>query len=307
VLGVFIILLISNAAIYGLDTQALPSNISIGTPSDIPHSEFSLIEFSEHLINIIVLVDLMILFIATIFSYFFARRTLQPIETIYRQQEQFVGDVAHELRTPLAVLKAGSEAILLKEHHSTEYISFIKELEEETDRLTRLSNELLFILKQSVNQTPQFSTVDLNQLVAEQVKFFQPYAEERNITLMSNTHINGLISGVPNNLVQLIQNLLKNAIDYNQAQGTVTISLTETDQTINLLVQDTGVGIAPEDQAKIFNRFYKTDSSRSQSGTGLGLSIVDSIVKAHQGKISISSTLGAGTTITVSFPRYTSS
>ncbi len=313
VFGVFVILLISSAAIFLLFDPTFGSlsveDNSVGLESGFLFEEFSFHEFGEHLIDVLLIVNISILVVATAFAYLLARRTLRPIEIIYRQQERFVGDVAHELRTPLAVLKAGSESILLRDHSSREYITFIKELEEETDRLTRLSNELLFLLKHKTIRVESFVMVDLTALLKKQVSNFQPYALQNHVTLVLEVGPTPKVLGLPDSLIRVCQNLIKNAIDYNKHDGLVSVTLTEEGDNVFLVVKDTGIGIAMAEQENIFNRFYKVDTSRTQSqaGTGLGLAIVQDIVKAHGGSIKIQSIFGEGTSIIVRLPKVISS
>lgn len=305
VVGVFIILVISSVAIFIFAIAALPplSTESLnGVEIEEPHTEFSAYEFRENLVNIIVTVDLVTLLIAALFAYFFARRTLLPIEELYRRQEQFVGDVAHELRTPLAVLKAGSQTVLRQTRSIPEYIEFISELEEETDRLTRLSNDLLFLLKNESAAIHPYTNFDLTAMAQKQVNNFQAYAKGKSIVLNFINSPQASIVGEYDGIVRVIQNLIKNAIDYNIQNGTVTVSVKVLGSRTELHVVDTGVGIKKESQPYIFDRFYKADSARTSNGTGLGLAIVRDIVLQHKGQISIDSTLSQGTRVIVSLP-----
>lgn len=306
VLGIFCILLASSVAIYILSTTAFPITPHLidrdKTEEGILHEEFNLYEFREHLVNVLLVVDITILVISGIISHLFARRTLRPIENLYLQQEQFIGDIAHELRTPLSILKAGTQSILNKNRTIPEYIIFLNELEEETDRLTRLSNDLLTLLQHQNAPGETFTMINLSELAQKQVQNFQAYAIEKSITLVLEKSSVINVLGLSDSLVRLLQNLIKNAIDYTPAGGAVTISLKHEDDFVTLQVSDTGIGIATEKQARIFDRFYKADSARSSTGTGLGLAIVQEIVKVHNGKIALKSTLDRGTIISVSLP-----
>lgn len=309
VFGIFIILLVSSSAIYFLSATSLPTNDNLSqTNTPIPpHKEISLYEFKEHLLNILLVVDLSILLIATVFAYLLARRTLRPIETIYRQQERFVGDVAHELRTPLAVLKAGSESILLKERSVQEYIDFLKESEEETDCLTRLSNELLFLLKHQTSSSETFTKVDLSKIVKNQVQTFKAYAHQHSVSIDFTGEDSLFVQGREDSLIRLTKNLIKNAIDYNRQGGSVTVKIYRQQSQVLLTVSDSGIGINETEINKVFDRFYKTDTSRSLGGSGLGLSIVKDIVSAHRGQIKIDSVVDKGTNVLVTLPSGTSS
>lgn len=312
-LGVGVILLVSSGAIFFLVSSAFPTpeiqNETQDREVEIPHEEFSLLEFREHLIDTLVLVDISVLVIVTILAYFFARKTLRPIETLYRAQERFVADVAHELRTPLAVVKAGSETLLRKERTGEEYRIFIKETEEETNRLIRLSNELLVLLSQNHVQKKVFERMTLLECVRNQVAHFASYAEQAQVMLTCSGDVSAVMEGVSDSIVRMCQNLIKNAIDYTIPKGSVHVSVVAEKDKVILLVKDTGVGITPENQDKIFDRFYKVDSARTKgvySGAGLGLAIVEDIVRSHQGQVSIESSVGVGTTVKVVFPKASS-
>lgn len=303
--GVFLVLVCSSVAIYVFSTTIIPLPPEVvvdGVEYEVPHKEFSLYEFREHLVNVLVLVDAVVLVFAAGVSYMFALHTLRPIELLYRKQEQFVGDVAHELRTPLAVLKAGAESILNKPRSADQYIQFLRELNEETDRLTRLSNDLLLLLK---NQQPYpiQSIVNLSDVIRDQIGRLTVYATDKSVTIHNEILPSVVVRGNADTLVRVAQNLIKNAIDYNIQNGIVTISLTDTSDGVVLRVQDTGVGIPPEHRGRIFDRFYKVDRARTSVGTGLGLAIVKEIVEAHQGTISVESVVGKGSIFTVRLPR----
>lgn len=305
VAGIGIILLVSSAAIYTFSTAALDGTAreveSSESETEDSFAEEAAHEFGEHLVDILVMVDTSILVIASIISYGLARQTLWPIETLYKKQEQFIGDVAHELRTPLAVLKAGSQAVLRRERPVAEYVAFLHELEEEVDRLTRLSNELLFLIKSQAGHLESLVPVPLSRIVAQQVLNFQAYAAEHPVTMTVENTDDIWIQGVSDYVVRILQNLIKNALDYNHPNGNVAISVSVQSHLVTLVVKDTGIGISEKDQKRIFERFYKADSARTQSGAGLGLALVQELVQKQQGSISLSSVPGQGTTVTVQF------
>ncbi len=303
VLGVAVILGISSLAIYWLVIDSIPP--LTGLSAEVPHAELSLYEFREHLVGVMLLVNGFILGISSVIAYWFARRTLRPIEENFIKQQRFVSDVAHELRTPLAVLKAGSQVLRLKERSSKEYNFFAQDLEAEIDRLTRLTNDLLRTLApKKVDAIKLFETVDLSGLVTNQVTAFAAYATEHAVVLHTKLAPQVLVSGNQDSLIRLLQNLLKNAIDYNQPTGSVTVELKTDDKSVHCIVSDTGIGIPEADQPKIFDRFYKSDTARGAvGGSGLGLAIVKDIVSENQGTISVVSTVGTGTAFYITFPR----
>ena len=308
VAGVLVLLIISSVTIYLIFTSGIVLNGNLINGAEIDHREFSLSELKENLINIIILVNFIILSLFAISAYFFAKQTLKPIKTMYQKQERFISDVAHELRTPLTVLESGAENILRKQRTNVEYIDFIKESKEETERLTRLSNELLFLLSPHKNTPTEFRVINLTTVIKNQLKQHRAYAQEKKITLIEKLPEQIFLAVIPDSFIRLLSNLLKNAIDYNRPNGTVTISLAKFPNEIILTVVDTGIGMSTEDTKRVFERFYKTDISRlqnSHTGTGLGLPIVKEIVNAHNGTIALTSKINVGTTINIHLPNPT--
>lgn len=262
-------------------------------------------EVREHLPSILLVVDLGVLMAASIGAYFFATYTLRPVEEAYVRRERFVSDVAHELRTPLAVLRSGAESILHRPRDPTEYAAFISESLEEVDRMTRLSNDLLDLVVHTRAPARAVTRVDLADIVRRQIQQFTPYAAQASVTIRAHTDVAVHVASFEDDLVRLVQNLIKNAIDYNRPDGTVDVTVSMHNDMAELTVADTGIGIDAANLAHIEEPFYKVDTSRQQttsSGTGLGLSIVRGIVSAHSGTLAIASTPGEGTVVRVTLP-----
>lgn len=273
---------------------------------EVEHDEFSLFEIREHLSSVIFLVDVFVLLVVSILSYFFARSTLRPIQLVHEQQRQFMSDVAHELRTPLSVMRSGAETMLRKQQDSKAYQEFVSDVGEESRRLTRLTDQLLQLLRAGVTTKNSIVPQDISTLVRKQGQYFQAYAKEHQVEL--KTEISEGVSATidADGMVEVVQNLIKNAIDYNHPGGIVTLTLKETADTVVFACQDTGKGIPAEKQEEIFGRFTKLDTARVQgesTGAGLGLAIVKAIVERHRGELSVVSAVGAGTTISVILPK----
>ncbi len=306
-LGTAALLLVSSLAVLMLfkpPEDNLCQVVSAADLENIEHSEWSLVELREHLEIVTFGVDLLILLLVSVFLYFFARRTLEPIRLNQEKQVKFMSDVAHELRTPLSVMRSGAETLLRREHTNDEYRDFVSDVAEESVRLARLSNQLLQLLRLGSAKDIEKSAVNLSDLVKNEVERFAAYAKERNINLVSKVVTGVTITAEEDSLVQLLQNLLKNAIDYTD-DGEVAVSLVAEDDTVRLFVNDNGVGIPQDKQEEIFSRFSKLDKARKatgDTGAGLGLSIVKEIVDRHQGKIIIDSEVGVGTTMTIVLP-----
>ena len=297
-LGIFVVLAISSVLVVTIYAVS-----DSGRQPEPSHSDLSVYELREHLAEVVIMVDLVALVVVMIFSYFDARRTLRPIEVLYKTQERFLADVAHELRTPLTVMKAGTESLLKQPRAPEEYVSYLTDAHEEINRMTSLVNDLLSLLRYKKVDTLTLLPVNLASVVEAQAKNFASYAAEHMVSIEVKA-VPVTIKGDSQSLHRLVQNLLKNAIDYNRPSGKVVVTTELVGKQVLLRVSDTGIGIAASNQAHLFDRFYRVDTARvidKQAGAGLGLSIVKAIVEAHHATIEVESVVGQGTIITVSF------
>lgn len=262
-------------------------------------------EIKENLFDVIIFFDIIFIILAIVISFFLSKRTLQPLEQARLQQKRFVADAAHELRNPLAVMKAGAEVVLHKERTPAEYQKFIHEFQDEVQRLSILSENLLFLAqdrKITIGSMAQFS---LSQLCQSMIQQLSPYADTRGITLTYQGNNNVGMFARKEDITRLLLNLFKNAIDYNKQGGTVLVTARNNEGYTVIDVQDTGIGIAEKDIHTIFDRFFKIDTARQHSqhsGTGLGLSLVKDIVDQYKGVVSVISKEGVGSTFTVKIP-----
>ncbi|MCX6384563.1 MAG: HAMP domain-containing sensor histidine kinase [Actinobacteria bacterium] len=234
------------------------------------------------------------------------RKTLTPVQQIYEQQKQFVSDVSHELRTPLSIMSGEMEIALKKNRTTSEYIQVITSSRQELNNLTNLVENLLFLTR--IDQGKSFlqsEKVDLTDVINNVIAILQEKYKKKKITLKFKPADESItISGQISMLRQLFFNIIDNAIIYTPENGKIDIALSTNMNNIIVKVTDNGIGIAPQDQKKIFERFYRADLSRSQvKGYGLGLAICQSIVSLYNGSINISSHLGKGTTVTVCLPK----
>ncbi|MBU4589835.1 MAG: heavy metal sensor histidine kinase [Candidatus Omnitrophica bacterium] len=231
---------------------------------------------------------------------------IERLDQAYQKLSQFSVDVAHELRTPVTSLIGEIEVALSRESLPKEYRTVLSSNLEELTRLMSLVNNLLFLSKnENPEQVKDRKTIELNEIAHDIAELFKPVAEETNVTLSTDIlPIPIYISGDKWRIEQLISNLLDNAIRYNRPGGSVIVSLNQNERYAELIVRDTGVGISEEEQAKIFDRFYRADPSRSwnSGGFGLGLNIVKSAVEDYSGTISVDSQLGKGSTFTIKLP-----
>ena len=248
-----------------------------------------------------------IVILTAIASYFFAKKTLSPVERAYESQKRFVADTSHELKTPLSVMKIGLEYALGEKFNQVTYKKYIRDTIEEVDSLTHMINELLLLSELDRSFVFDKSKINFSKLVESQVSRLKLLADKNDVTIHTSISANLYIDGNEQYLRRLIVNLVTNAIIYNKKLGKVDVSLVadkDSSQHMVLRVSDTGVGISQEDQKHILERFYKSDKSRAKngSGSGLGLSIADEIIKKHNGKILITSQEGKGTDVKVRLP-----
>lgn len=230
--------------------------------------------------------------------------TLERLESIFISQQRFLADVSHELRTPLTVIK-GNVGLMRRMQDLDE--ETLTSIEEETDRLTRLVGDLLLIAQAETGQLPlEKENLELDTLFFEVLQEMQVLAG--NKVALKLTEIDQIrVAGDRDRLKQVLLNLVANAIQYTPAGGEVILSLAKVDQKARVLIRDTGPGIPAEDLPHIFERFYRTEKSRTRSktpGFGLGLSIAYWIIKNHDGKINVESEEGEGTTFEILLPLF---
>lgn len=248
--------------------------------------------------------------IATIWaSLFLAGRALVPIRVSWEKQQQFVADASHELRTPLAVMRSHAELMLRHPEQTVEEQSGnISAILQESSRMSRLVASLLTLARTDSNQLElEKKQLSLDELVASVTEDFAVMAEVEGKEL--HARIDGPIRWEADRerIVQLLVILLDNAIKYTPAPGKITVSCRQINHAVELVIEDTGIGIPAGEIPLVFDRFYRGDKvrTRDEGGTGLGLSIAKWIVEAHQGKIRVESKLGEGTRMLVTFPLET--
>lgn len=247
-----------------------------------------------------------VIIMATIlFGYIIARITLAPARNALDAQKQFIGNIAHELRTPLSVIKTNTEVALLDEHVRADMKETLLSNIEELDRISEIINNLLSLSALVKPERIEFTAVDLSAIATDVVQKFSSLAKrgEHQVTLRKSP--DALVWGNPTALQQIVGNLLKNALSYTPRGGHIRVTIEPAPNNhVELLVQDSGIGIARKDLFRIFEPFYRADPSRTKGagGTGLGLAIVSELIKMHQGKITIRSAVGRGTTVAVVFP-----
>jgi heavy metal sensor kinase len=227
------------------------------------------------------------------------------LDDAFRRQRQFTADASHELRTPLTAIKGQVEVALTWPRDPAAYREVLQAVNEDVDRLIRLVGSLLTLARADAGQIPiAQEAVDVSGLVEAAVEQVRAAAGQRNIQLVVEAGPSVTLPADEDLLLQLLLNLLDNAIKYTPSGGEVTAGWSTDGSQVSLWVHDTGVGIASEHLPHIFDRFYRVDKARSRAegGVGLGLSICRWIAEAHGGSISVESLPGKGSTFTVRLP-----
>ena len=219
-----------------------------------------------------------------------------------QNRQEFTANVSHELKTPLQSIIGSAELLengIVKE---ADIPRFVDRIRKEATRLVNLIDDIIRLSQLDEGVDMPMESVSLRELSEEVCENLADAAQQKDVS-MKVTGSEGVITGVRRLLYEIVYNLCDNAIKYNRDGGSVEINLSQDADAVLLRVQDTGVGIAPEHQSKIFERFYRVDKSHSRQsgGTGLGLSIVKHAVQLHHGSISVESRINAGTAITVRF------
>ena len=234
---------------------------------------------------------------------------LSEVRRLDTVRRDFITNVSHELRTPLAGIKASAETLKEGALRDPEAAAeFVRHIENETDRLAQMVEELLELSRIESGAAPlRMDVVLVASLLERCVQRFAPQAERAGLNLGAEV-VDGeklAVRGDEDRLDQALGNLLHNAIKFTPAGGQVTVTAAAQDGEVAIAVRDTGIGISADDQTRIFERFYKAAEARGRPGSGLGLAIVKHIVQAHGGRATVESRPGQGSTFTVVLPRAT--
>lgn len=237
-------------------------------------------------------------------SWWLAGRMLASAQKAWDNQQQFVANASHELRAPLTLIRAGSDAALRKFTKETEVKNLLGDVVSEVDHMDHLVEDLLLLSRLDIGQLKMVhETVKLDELISEIQRQYQPIMAAKNIdfTIMADSLD---MLGDKVRIRQVILILLENALRHTPIKGKISLTAKKHDTHAEISVTDSGEGIPREHLAHVFERFYQVESDRLEgnSGSGLGLSIAKSIVEAHGGKITIQSEIDQGTTVTCSLP-----
>jgi signal transduction histidine kinase len=260
---------------------------------------------NNHLRLNLIYFNLLILALSSIASYFFAKRTLRPIEEMVNSQNRFIADASHELKTPLTAMRSEIEVNLRdKKLKLANSKKLLKSNLEEINKLETLSNALLKLAKYQEDLKLDFSKLALSEIITEAYEKVESLAVKKSIKFKNNFE-KVYLKGDRQSLVELFVILLDNTIKYSPKVSRVFIEIKKDGKFAKIKIIDRGMGIKASDLPHIFDRFYRADHSRSKEktdGYGLGLSIAKRIVELHNGAISAKSTPGKGSEFIVKLP-----
>jgi len=227
---------------------------------------------------------------------------LGRLEDSFVRLSQFSADIAHELRTPIGNIRGEAEVALTRSRSPEEYREVIESTIAECQHLGQIVENLLFLARTEAAEGQLHRTVFNGRAAIEKIAaFHEPIAEEQQLTIRCEGETNFVADEIL--FSRAVNNLVENAIRHTAAGGAIDISIADRNSHTEVAVRDNGAGIAQEHLARVFDRFYRADSSRSSDGVGLGLSLVKSIMDLHGGTAAIQSESGQGTTVTLNFPR----
>ncbi len=241
-------------------------------------------------------------------GFFLARRAMRPIDLAFARQHAFVADASHEFRTPLTLIRATTEYVQRLPDASPAVREELDGVLDEIDATSRLIDDLLVLARIDSADLPlRGERTDLGALARAVVDAVAPLAEGSGLSLEAAAALGLLAEVDPDRIRQVLRILLDNAIAYTPAGGMIRVSVERHDTRARVAVTDTGAGIAPEEQARVFDRFYRADRARARAtgGTGLGLAIARALVRAHGGEIGLTSVPGRGTTVWFTLPLAT--
>ena len=239
--------------------------------------------------------------LAGVGGWWLAGKSLRPVQVAFNRQHAFVSDASHELRTPLAVIRANAEYLQQEQPDNPE----VREIVGETDRLSSLVDSLLAVARDDNSARAGHVPVDLSEVVAATVESMRPLAEDHGLELTHAEPESLFVLGDRDQLRQVLVILLDNAVRYTPEGGRIHVQARPDGREAILTVHDTGMGIPAEALERVFERFYRADEARNRQsgGAGLGLAIARELVTRHEGKISVTSTEGAGSTFEIRLPR----
>jgi len=247
----------------------------------------------------------LVVVLAALFGYVIVRVALQPAREALESQKHFIGNIAHELRTPLSTIKTNTEVALFDDKMQKELRAVFESNIEEIDRASDILNNLLTLNMSIRPERTEFGPVDLADVAQTSIEKLATLAKRKAVTITLRRGSRSVVWGNRTALEQITSNVIKNAIFYTPREGRVLVSLSPArSKYIELTVEDNGIGIAQKDLYHIFEPFFRAERSRtrSQGGSGLGLTIVSELVRQHRGRVTVRSSERRGTTVIILLP-----
>ena len=231
-------------------------------------------------------------------------RTLDALRRAFEREKEAVGDISHELRTPIAALQTTIDVALRKPRDAEFYKGTLTDCRNITKQLGRLVDRILTLATLDAGEPPSWTPVDVADLAADCAALIRPLAEGHGLSLAVELDPTARSTTDPDKLREVMLNLLHNAVEYNRPGGEVRLTVASVADGVSVSVADTGIGMTPEVRAKIFERFYRADPSRHATGlhAGLGLAIVKEYVERLRGRIAVTSSPGEGSRFEVAIP-----
>ncbi|MCU6710520.1 HAMP domain-containing histidine kinase [Paenibacillus sp. J5C_2022] len=259
-----------------------------------------------NLIYTVVAVGVAMLVVIYFLSRFFASRSIAPVKEAFDKQKQFIADASHELKTPLTIIRTNTDVLLAnREDTIANQAKWLNYIQLETERMGKLTSDLLYLTEMDDSRTAMMlSNFNMSEAAESILLTMEAVLFEKRIALQYDIAPGCMVYGNSEQIKQVILILLDNAVKYTSSGGSMAITLKKQHHDTVLSVMNTGEGIAPEHLHRIFDRFYRTDSSRSrqQGGYGLGLAIAKSIVEQHGGKLYARSAVGQSVTFYMHLP-----
>jgi signal transduction histidine kinase len=259
------------------------------------------------LITAFVVIAFAALFLVAAGGFFLVRKSTAPIERSIEYMRRFMADAAHELRTPITILRTRAEVALQQPREAANYVSALRAVEAEARRLGGIVDSLLVLARADAGeQQIDTARIFLDDIAVDAAGAAQIVARQKNVEVTVDQFEEAPIQGDPTLVRQLIMIVLDNAVKFTDAGGQVHIRVSMREGVPTFSVEDTGIGIKQEELSRVFQRFFRGETARSRTdGAGLGLSIASWIAREHGADISLSSEPGKGTNVVVTFPRVT--
>lgn len=261
----------------------------------------------DRILSRLILVNMIILLGGGALSYYFAVRTLRPIEEAHEAQSRFTADASHELRTPLAAMRTENEVALMDPKLTIKKAKDV--LNSNIEELTKLTNLSAGLLRLAQGEKADLDMEDIavQDILQDALDRVMPQAEKKHILIHNHANdISAHVRGDRQNLVEALVTVLDNAVKYSYDKTEIAVGAEDTGKNIIIQVADQGIGIKASELPHIFERFYRADVARSKQdsdGYGLGLAIAKNIIEMHDGTISAASNPESGTIFTIQLPR----